>query len=33
MNTIEQSSFTIIGIAARTTNAKEMSGEGVIGDQ
>jgi predicted transcriptional regulator YdeE len=25
--------FSIIGIAARTTNAKEMSGEGVIADQ
>src|ERR1017187_9095708 len=25
--------FTIIGIVARTTNAKEMSGEGVIADQ
>jgi len=33
MNTTEQSSFIIIGIAARTSNAKEMSGEGVIGDQ
>jgi predicted transcriptional regulator YdeE len=30
---IEHSSFTIIGIAARTSNAKEMSGEGVISDQ
>lgn len=28
---VEQAGFTVIGIAARTTNAKEMSGKGVIG--
>jgi len=28
---IEQPAFTVIGIAARTTNADEMSGKGVIG--
>jgi predicted transcriptional regulator YdeE len=28
---IEEPSFTVIGISARTTNAKEMSGRGVIG--
>lgn len=30
---IEQSGFTVIGIAIRTSNAKEMSGDGVIGKQ
>ena len=30
---VEQGEFTIIGIAARTSNAKEISGEGVIGEQ
>ncbi len=28
---VEKSAFTVIGISARTTNAKEMSGHGVIG--
>ena len=32
-NIIEQPGFLFIGIVARTTNAKEMSGEGVIADQ
>lgn len=31
--TSHQPGFTVIGISARTTNAKEMSGEGVIGKQ
>jgi len=30
---VREPSFTVIGISARTTNAKEMSGEGVIGKQ
>ncbi len=30
---IEKEEFTIIGIAAKTSNAKEMSGQGIIGDQ
>jgi predicted transcriptional regulator YdeE len=30
---VEQAGFTVIGISARTTNAKEMSGQGVIGQQ
>jgi predicted transcriptional regulator YdeE len=30
---IEQPAFTVIGISARTTNADEMSGKGVIGQQ
>jgi predicted transcriptional regulator YdeE len=30
---VDQPGFLFIGIAARTTNAKEMSGEGVIADQ
>ena len=28
---VEQAGFTVIGISARTTNANEMSGKGVIG--
>ena len=30
---VEEAGFTVIGIAERTTNATEMSGEGVIGKQ
>jgi predicted transcriptional regulator YdeE len=30
---VEQSGFTVVGIAVRTTNAQEMSGKGVIGQQ
>lgn len=30
---VQESPFTVIGISARTTNAKEMSGQGVIGKQ
>lgn len=30
---VEEAGFNVIGIADRTTNAKEMSGEGVIGKQ
>lgn len=30
---VHQEQFSIIGIEARTTNAKEMAGEGVIGKQ
>jgi predicted transcriptional regulator YdeE len=30
---VEEPAFTVVGIAARTTNAKEMSGKGVIGQQ
>lgn len=30
---VEQAAFTVVGISARTTNAKEMSGHGVIGQQ
>ena len=30
---VDHPGFSFIGIAARTTNAKEMSGEGVIADQ
>src|ERR1700746_1468238 len=30
---VEEASFSVIGIAERTTNAKEMSGQGVIGKQ
>jgi predicted transcriptional regulator YdeE len=30
---VEQPGFTVIGISARTTNATEMSGKGVIGQQ
>lgn len=30
---VEQTGFTVVGISVRTTNAKEMSGEGVIGKQ
>jgi predicted transcriptional regulator YdeE len=30
---VEQEAFTFIGIAVRTSNAKEMTGEGVIGKQ
>jgi predicted transcriptional regulator YdeE len=28
---VDEPSFTVIGISARTTNAKEMSGQGMIG--
>lgn len=30
---IEETGFTVVGIASRTTNAKEMSGKGVIAQQ
>jgi predicted transcriptional regulator YdeE len=30
---VEEPGFTVVGIATRTTNAKEMSGKGVIGRQ
>lgn len=30
---VDEAGFTVIGIAERTTNAKEMSGGGVIGKQ
>jgi len=30
---VEQAGFTVVGIAACTTNANEMSGKGVIGQQ
>jgi predicted transcriptional regulator YdeE len=30
---IEEKEFTVLGIAIRTTNAREMSGKGVIGQQ
>lgn len=30
---VEQGGFTVIGTSARTTNAKEMSGKGVIGQE
>jgi predicted transcriptional regulator YdeE len=30
---VEQGEFTVVGIAARTSNAKEMTGDGVIGKQ
>jgi predicted transcriptional regulator YdeE len=30
---VEEAGFSVIGIAERTTNAKEMSGEGVIGKE
>lgn len=30
---VEEAGFSVIGIAERTTNAREMSGEGVIGKQ
>jgi predicted transcriptional regulator YdeE len=30
---VNQTSFTVIGISARTNNAKEMTAEGVIGKQ
>jgi predicted transcriptional regulator YdeE len=30
---VEQSAFTVVGVAVRTSNAKEMSGEGQIGKQ
>lgn len=32
-NVIEQHEFTVVGIAARTTNAKEATPDGVIGKQ
>jgi predicted transcriptional regulator YdeE len=31
--TVEQTGFTVVGISARTTNAREMAGQGVIGKQ
>ena len=31
--TIQQKEFSVIGIAARTSNVKEMSGKGIIGAQ
>ena len=30
---VQQAGFTVVGIAARTSNAKEMTAEGVIGKQ
>jgi predicted transcriptional regulator YdeE len=30
---VEEAGFKVVGIAARTSNAKEMSGQGVIGKQ
>jgi predicted transcriptional regulator YdeE len=30
---VERGSFTVIGIAARTTNAREMTADGIIGKQ
>jgi predicted transcriptional regulator YdeE len=30
---VEQTGFTVIGIAARTSNAKEMTADGMIGKQ
>jgi len=30
---VDEAGFTVIGIAERTTNAKEMSGDGLIGKQ
>ena len=30
---VDQDEFQVVGIVARTTNAKEMSGEGIIGSQ
>lgn len=30
---VQQSAFTVVGISARTTNSKEISGQGVIGKQ
>jgi predicted transcriptional regulator YdeE len=30
---VEETGFTVVGIATRTTNAKEMSGEGAIAQQ
>lgn len=30
---LEEGGFTVVGIAARTSNAKEMTGDGVIGKQ
>ena len=30
---VEEPGFTVVGISTRTTNAKEMSGKGVIGQQ
>ncbi|MGC2420662.1 MAG: GyrI-like domain-containing protein [Candidatus Acidiferrales bacterium] len=30
---VEETGFTVVGIAARTTNAKEMAGKGVIAQQ
>jgi predicted transcriptional regulator YdeE len=31
--TVEQPGFTVIGVAARTSNAKEMTADGIIGKQ
>lgn len=33
LQVLEQEGFTVVGIAARTSNAKEMTAEGVIGKQ
>jgi predicted transcriptional regulator YdeE len=33
LKTIEQKDFYIVGITARTSNTKEMSGKGIIGSQ
>jgi predicted transcriptional regulator YdeE len=30
---VERSAFTVVGIAARTSNAREMTAEGIIGKQ
>jgi predicted transcriptional regulator YdeE len=30
---VDETSFVVIGIAARTSNAREMTGEGIIGKQ
>jgi predicted transcriptional regulator YdeE len=30
---VEETGFTVVGIASRTTNEKEMSGKGIIGGQ
>lgn len=30
---VDVAGFTVVGISARTTNSKEMSGQGVIGEQ
>jgi predicted transcriptional regulator YdeE len=30
---VDESGFVVIGVAARTSNAREMTGEGIIGKQ